>query len=108
MEYSYKLDLSYVYQQLVLEEEPATVATIFTHIGLYKHNHILFSVTTALVVFQQIKESLLQDVPCTFMYLDDILVTGKNLADHWKNYNKVLTRLEMAGMRLKKNKCVKL
>ena len=40
------------------------------------------------------------------IYLDDILVTGKTQAEHLKNLNEVLTRLEKAGMRLKKNKCV--
>ena len=39
------------------------------------------------------------------MYLDDILVTGSSPAAHLKNLEHVLTRLEDAGMRLKKGKC---
>ena len=46
----------------------------------------------------------IQDVPCICVYLDDMLVTGKSPAEHLKNLNEVLTRLEKAGMKLKKNK----
>ena len=39
------------------------------------------------------------------MYLDDILITGRTEADHLRNLDAVLTRLEEAGMRLKRKKC---
>ena len=39
---------------------------------------------------------------CT--YLDDILITGISTADHLRNMDEVLQRLENAGMRLKKEK----
>ena len=82
------------------------LATISTHKRIYKYNCLPFSATTAPALFQQIMESLLQDVPCICVYLDDILVMGKSQADHLKNLSDVLTRLENASMRLKKNKCV--
>ena len=39
------------------------------------------------------------------MYLDDILVTGVSVQDHLKNLKEVLSRLEEAGLRLKRAKC---
>ena len=39
------------------------------------------------------------------VYLDDILVTGETEEKHLETLNKVLNRLEEAGMRLKPNKC---
>ena len=78
-------------------EEYAMLATISTYKGLYKYNRLPFGViTTAPALFQQIMESLLQGVPCICIYLDDILVTGKTQAEHLKNLNEVLTRLEKA------------
>ena len=82
------------------------LATISTHKGLYKYNRLPFGITTAPALFQRIMESLLQGVTCIYIYLDDILVTGKTQAEHLKNLNEVLTRLEKAGMRLKKHKYI--
>lgn len=39
------------------------------------------------------------------MYLDDILVSGEDEADHLKNLAEVLSRLEEAGLLLKRSKC---
>ena len=100
-----KLDLSYAYQQLVLEEESAMRATINTHKGLYKYNRLPFGVATAPALFQRVMESLLKDLPYVCIYLDDILVTGKTQAEHLSNLDEVLTRLQEAGVRLKESKC---
>jgi len=40
------------------------------------------------------------------VYIDDILITGKTEEEHLQTLNEVLTRLENAGVRLKKDKCV--
>lgn len=39
------------------------------------------------------------------VYLDDILVSGVDEADHLRNLDEVLCRLEKAGLRLKRSKC---
>ena len=39
-----KLDLSHTYQQLVLDESSALVATINTHKGLFKYNLFPFGI----------------------------------------------------------------
>ena len=45
------------------------------------------------------------DLPHTSVYLDDILVTGETENEHLSNLDAVLSRLEEARMRVKKNKC---
>ena len=51
-------------------------------------------------------ENLLQGIPKVCVYLDDILITGATEVEHLNNnLHDVLSRLEQAGMRLKKNKC---
>lgn len=50
-------------------------------------------------------ENLLQGCTGVSVYLDDILITGETLEQHLKNLDIVLTKLETAGLKLKKEKC---
>lgn len=47
-------------------------------------------------------EGVLQGIDHVTVYLDDILVTGKNEEEHLHNLEKVLICLQQAGMCLKK------
>ena len=100
-----KLDRSQAYQQLVLDETPKPYTTIKMHRGLYRYNHLPFSVSAVPAIFQRTLETLLHGIPNFYVYLDDILVTGKTNKEHLENLGEVLTRLETAGMRLKEQKC---
>jgi len=51
-------------------------------------------------------DSLLQGLPNVCVYLDDILVIGPSHEDHLKTLEEVLRRLEAAGARLKREKCL--
>ena len=50
-------------------------------------------------------ESLLYGIPGVVVYIDDILITGKTTEEHLSALEKVLSRLEAAALRLKKQKC---
>ena len=50
-------------------------------------------------------ETLLQAIPGVVVYLDDIIITGRNEQKHLSTLGKVLTKLEEAGLRLNKDKC---
>ena len=50
-------------------------------------------------------ENILQEINHVSVYLDDILVTGATEQEHLENLDTILSRLETAGMRLKRNKC---
>ena len=51
-------------------------------------------------------ENVLQGLTGVCAYLDDILVSGKTPEDHMQNLEAVLERLEQAGLRLKRAKCL--
>ena len=51
-------------------------------------------------------ESLLRGIPYVVVYLDDILVTGPTEEAHVAALEEVLKRLQTAGLRLRKDKCV--
>ena len=97
-----KLDLSQAYQQVPLEQNSQKYVTINTIKGLYQYTRLPFGIASAPSIFQRLMDTMLQDIPGTICYLDDILVTGKNDEEHFKNLEEVLKRLMNARLRLKK------
>ena len=89
-----KLDLTSAYQQVPLDEISAKLTTINTHQGLYEYTRLPFGVASAPAVFQRIMDTMLQGMPSVICYLDDILITGRNEAEHLRNLEKVLHRLQ--------------
>ena len=101
-----KIDLSQAYQQLVLEEESCELVVINTHIGLFSYTRLPFGVASAPALFQRAMDSILQGIAGVICYIDDILVTGKDDAQHLQALEQVLSRLQEAGLTIQKNKCV--
>ena len=97
-----KLDLRQAYLQVHLDEDSKKYTTINTLKGLFQYKRLPFGIASAPSLFQRIMENLLSDIPQVSVYLDDILVTGK---DHLYHLHLVLQHLESAGLTLKKSKC---
>ncbi|XP_043917844.1 uncharacterized protein K02A2.6-like [Protopterus annectens] len=100
-----KLDLSHAYQQVVLEEGSKAYVTLNTHKGLFQVNRLPFGVSSSPAIFQRIMEGLVAGIPKVAVYLDDILLTGRNNCEHLEMLNEVLRRLREAGLRVKRSKC---
>ena len=98
------LDVDRAYQQLVLDEESRKYVVINTYQGLFQYR-LPFGVSSAPRIFQRTMETLLQAIPGVVVYLDDILITGRNEQEHLSNLGKGSTKLEEAGLRLNKDKC---
>ena len=64
-----------------------------------------FGVASTPALFQKTMDTLLQGIPNTQCYLDDILITGKSDAEHLQNLEEVLKRLQNNGLRVKPAKC---
>ena len=101
-----KLDLSQAYQQISLEEDSKKFVVVNTHKGLYQYNRLLYGISSAPGIFQRTMECLLQGIPHVVVYLNDILITGQTQEDHLSNLQEVLKRLQTAGLRLRKSKCI--
>ena len=101
-----KLDLSQAYQQLELDEDSKRYTTINTHKGLFEYNRLCFGIASAPGIFQRTMENLLQGIPNVVIRIDDILIAGRTQAEHFQSLEEVLSRLEKAGIRLKRSKSV--
>ena len=100
------LDMSHAYQQVVLDEESRPLTTINKSKVQLEFERLRFGVSSSPGIFQRSMEQLLQNIPMTVVYLDDTVVTGRTREEHDRNLATVLTRLQDAGLRLKKEKCV--
>ena len=101
-----KLDMSQAYQQLFFDEESCKYVVINTHCSLFQYNGLPFGVSSAPGIFQQVMESILSGISGVVVYLDDILITGPTREAHLASLEEVLKKLEEAGLRLRKDKCV--
>ena len=79
--------------------------TINTHRGLYQYTRVPFGKASAPAVFQRTMDTILQGIPNTICYLDDILVTGNSVETHLKSLTEVLQRLRQHGLRVRPSKC---
>ncbi|XP_062620753.1 uncharacterized protein K02A2.6-like [Saccostrea cucullata] len=101
-----KLDMNQAYNQLLLEDESKKYVTVNTHKGLYQYNRLPYGVSSSPGIFQRTLENLLQGIPNVLIRVDDILVTGRTAKEHLENLEEVLKRIQDAGVRLKRRKCV--
>lgn len=100
-----QLDLEQAYQQLVVDSVSADLLTVNTHRGLFRVTRLPFGISTAVAIFQRHTEGLLADLTGVHVYLDDIVVGGRNALDHERNLRAVLERIPNDGLRLNKDKC---
>lgn len=99
-----KIDLCRAYQQLVLSPESRMLCVIVTHRGNFCYNRLPFGVKCAVSKFQRVLENLLR-IPHVSVYLDDILVTGRDVNDHYKKLFTVFEILSDSGLKVAPEKC---
>ena len=73
-----KLDLSQSYTQIPLDENSKTLTTINTQKELFQLNRLPFGISSAPVICQRRMQELLKDISGITIYLDDIVITGRN------------------------------
>ena len=103
--YFTQLDLSDAYWQVPLDEESQKLTTINTHKGLFMYTRLCFGIASSPGVFPRIIYQLVQGIPRTVAYLDDIQISKHTMEEHHKNLCAVFERLRDAGLCLKGDKC---
>ena len=100
-----KIDLADAYNQICLGPESQRKLALSTHKGVLLQKRLPFGITSAPGYFQEIMDQLTQDLPGVAVYLDDILVSGNNAAEHLHNLRRLLQRLQDNGLRCRLEKC---
>ena len=91
-----KIDLKSAYHQLELHPDSRDVTAFITHEGLVRFERVPFGLVSAGSACQRLLDDLLHGVPGCGHYLDDIVVSGSNQAEHNQRLRTVLDRLRAA------------
>lgn len=100
-----KLDLASAYHQVELSEDSRALTTFATHEGLFQFRRVCFGLASAPAAFQRMMEEILKGCKGVLLYIDDIIVFGKNKKEHNSHLREVLQRIAAAGLQLN-TKCV--
>lgn len=90
-----KLDLQNAYHSVRIREGNEWKMALNTNLGQFEYLVMLFGLTNLLAVFRAIVNDILRDFinHFVFVYLDDILIFSRSVAEHGRHVKLVLQRL---------------
>ena len=102
--YFSNIDLLSGYFQMALEEESQNVTAFITPLGLYKWKRLPMGLPSAPRAFQNLMDLIFAgfSYEVALVYLDDVIVFGRNFEEHLKRLKLVLSE---NGLKIKGSKC---
>ena len=100
-----KLDANSGFWQIPLEEKSRPLTTFITPFGRYCFNKLPFGISSAPELFQRRMMQILEGLDGIVCLMDDVLVFGSSQAQHDARLNRVMRRIEAAGVTLNREKC---
>ena len=101
-----KLDANSGFHQIVLNPESAKLTTFITPFGRYMFNRLPFGISSAPEYFQKRMDKELSGIEGVKCRMDDILIIGRDQAEHDKRLKQVLDRLVERKLTLNLEKCL--
>ncbi len=101
------MDITSAYNQIPVRPEDIPKTAFTSKHGLFEYRTMAFGLTNAPATFQRLMEVALaglQWATC-LIYLDDVIVFGRNFDEHKRRLSEVLTHIKKAGLKLKPSKC---
>ena len=101
------LDLKSGYWQVEMDETDREKTAFSISSGLWQFTVIPFGLSNAPATFERLMEQVLAGLPLTtaLVYLDDVLVAGRNFSEHLAHLSVVLQRFREASLKLNPKKC---
>ncbi|KAK3098956.1 hypothetical protein FSP39_024662 [Pinctada imbricata] len=101
------LDLMWGYHQIEVAPDARPKTAFITKYGLFEFTRMPFGLSGAPSTFQRVMELVLQGLQWTslLIYLDDVIVTGKDFNEHLDRLREVFERFRLHGLKLKAKKC---
>ena len=101
------LDITSAYNQIPVRKEDIQKTAFTTKFGLFEYTTMPFGLSNAPATFQRVMEVALRGLQWTIclIYLDDVIIFGRNLEEHINRLREVLSRIKAAGLKLSPRKC---
>ncbi|MCG8047363.1 MAG: DDE-type integrase/transposase/recombinase, partial [Candidatus Thiodiazotropha taylori] len=100
-----KLDLRSGYHQLMLHPDSRAIVTFSTPWGNFRPKRLIFGAKASQDVFDEMMFRIFGDIPMCLNQRDDILIGGRNLAEHNETLEKVFKRAQDFGVTFNLEKC---
>jgi len=91
--YFSRIDLQNAFLQVPLSDEAQKLTTINTPFGLYRYVCLPFGLSVSPGIFQQVVDSIIDNLQGVISYQDDLIVYGKSEEDHNAKLQTLLHRL---------------
>lgn len=88
-----KIDISQAYLHVPVHPDDQHLLTLNTHKGLYKSTRLMYGVASAPAIFQRQMEKILEGIPGTTVFIDDIKLTAPDDETHLERLEIILQRL---------------
>lgn len=99
------LDAASGFFQIPLHPDSCKLTTFITPFGRFNFKRLPFGITSAPEIFQRKMMETLQGLEGVEVFMDDILVYGATKEEHDGRLEKVMQRIETAGLKLNREKC---
>ncbi len=100
------LDVASGFWQITLHIDSSLLTTFIMPFARYCFKRLPFGISIAPEIFQRKMNELLGDLDRVAVYMDDLIVHGKSQEEHDEHLRHILERIERAGLKLYKEKCV--
>lgn len=85
-----KIDLCDAFMQVSVDDESKHFLTMNINLGLSQYNRLLFGGKTSPSIFQQIMDKILENMPRTVIFINDILIKASTEKSFWIESYKTL------------------
>lgn len=101
------LDMKAGYWQIPMNQNSISKTAFICHKGLFEFLRLPFGLTSSGSIFQHVVNTALHGLvgSACLVYLDDVVVFGRNVHEHNINLQKVLERFRYYNLQLKPSKC---
>ncbi|XP_052237779.1 uncharacterized protein LOC127849097 [Dreissena polymorpha] len=104
--YFSKMDLAKGYWQIPMSEDSQQYTAFITEFGLFQFKRMPFGLVNSGATFTKLMRHVLEGLPTTDSFVDDIITHSKEFEGHLRDVREVLERLRDAKLTIKPSKCM--